>query len=149
MVCLGNICRSPMAQGILEQKLKDNNITALVDSAGTASYHVGDCPDQRATDKSQNRGVDISKQIGRQFSVKDFDDFDMIFAMDNYNLKDIQTLARNEDDMKKADLILNKIFPGENMSVPDPYYGGDEGFDNVFNLLNEACEKITSELAYE
>ena len=149
MVCLGNICRSPMAQGIMQQKLKENNITAFVDSAGTASYHVGDCPDQRAMDKSQNKGIDISQYRGRQFTVQDFDDFDIIFAMDNYNMKDIQSLARNENDLKKVDLILNKLFPGEDMSVPDPYYGGEEGFDNVFKLLNEACEKIISELAYE
>ena len=92
MVCLGNICRSPMAQGIMEKKLKENNITAFVDSAGTASYHVGDCPDQRATDKSETKGIDISQYRGRQFTVKDFDDFDLIFAMDNYNMKDIQSL---------------------------------------------------------
>lgn len=149
MVCLGNICRSPMAQGVLEQKLKQNSITAFVDSAGTASYHVGDCPDQRATNKSKEKGIDISQYRGRQFTVDDFDDFDFIYVMDNYNLKDILSLARNESDMKKVDLILNKIFPGEDMSVPDPYYGGDEGFDNVYNLLNEACEKIISELVYD
>ena len=110
-----------MAQGILEHKLKQNKIVAEVDSAGTATYHVGDCPDSRATAKSQENRIDISPYKGRQFTVSDFDDFDFIYAMDNYNMKDIQALARNDNDLNKVDLILNKLYPGENMSVPDPY----------------------------
>ena len=149
MVCLGNICRSPMAQGIMEQKVIQSNFTAFVDSAGTASYHVGEPPDHRAIQKSKEKEFDISLYRGRQFSVKDFDDFDLIFAMDNYNQRDILSLARNDSDRNKVDLILNKVFPGQDMSVPDLYYGGDEGFENVHSLLNEACEKIIGELVYD
>lgn len=149
MVCLGNICRSPMAQGILEQKIKQNSLNVEVDSAGTASYHVGQTPDHRAVHKSFQKEVDIGNYRGRQFVVSDFENFDLIFAMDESNYSDILSLAQNEDDKKKVQLILNMIYPNQNMSVPDPYYGGDDGFENVFNLLDKACDKIIDKLIYE
>ena len=149
MVCLGNICRSPMAQGILESKVTEHSLEVEVDSAGTANYHVGDPPDSRATAKMNNEDIDISSYRGRQFSALDFDEFDLIFAMDEYNFRDIMELTRNDDDRKKVAMILNKIYPGDDMSVPDPYYGGEEGFNNVFNLLNEACDKVIDELRYD
>ncbi|HAW52744.1 MAG TPA: protein-tyrosine-phosphatase [Flavobacteriales bacterium] len=149
MVCLGNICRSPMAQGILEHKIKQHSLAVGVDSAGTASYHIGEPPDQRAIHKSFQKGIDISEYRARQFTTSDFQDFDLIFAMDESNYNDILTHAQNDQDKHKVHLILNKIYPGQNMSVPDPYYGGDDGFENVFKLLDSACDKIIDEIIYE
>ena len=146
MVCLGNICRSPMAQGVLEKKVQDQQINAAVDSAGTASYHVGESPDHRAIKKAGDHGIDISSYRGRQFSEKDFDQFDQIFAMDYSNYENILSLARNDADRQKVQMILNLIYPGENMSVPDPYYGGEEGFENVYQLLNQACDELIKQL---
>lgn len=149
MVCLGNICRSPMAQGILEHKLRQESIEAEVDSAGTAGYHIGDPPDHRATRKAAEKGIDISVYRGRQFNESDFNQFDLIFAMDNYNYLDIISLARDDSEKSKVEMILNRLHPGEDMSVPDPYYGGEEGFENVFKLLDAACDRIIDELRYE
>lgn len=142
MVCLGNICRSPMAEGIMRKKLEENNIQAIVDSAGTANYHVGEAPDPRAIQKAKKYEVDISRLIGRQFTVQDYDNFDRIYVMDTSNYQNVKLLARNEDDLLKVNLILNEIYPEQNMSVPDPYYGGDSGFENVYRLLDEACSII-------
>ena len=138
MVCLGNICRSPLAEGILKSKAK--NIE--VDSAGTAGYHIGKQPDFRSIDIAKKYDIDLTSQRARQFSTRDFDDFDKIYAMDNDNYSKIISLARNQEDMDKVDLILNEIYPKEYKSVPDPYYGGDEGFQNIYNLLETSCEVI-------
>lgn len=149
MVCLGNICRSPMAQGILESKIKAQSLSAVVDSAGTAAYHVGEPPDKRAISQTARKKIDISSYRGRHFQQSDFDEFDLIFAMDEQNYSDILALSRGAQDEKKVEMILNRVFPGQNMSVPDPYYGGEEGFENVFDLLDHACDKITEQLIYE
>ena len=138
MVCLGNICRSPLAEGILKSKAK--NIE--VDSAGTAGYHIGKQPDFRSIDIAKKYDIDLTSQRARQFSTRDFDDFDKIYVMDNDNYSKIISLARNQEDMDKVDLILDEIYPKEYKSVPDPYYGGDEGFQNIYNLLETSCEAI-------
>ena len=138
MVCLGNICRSPLAEGILKSKTKNLE----VDSAGTAGYHVGKQPDIRSIDIAKKHDIDLTNQRARQFSTRDFDDFDKIYVMDNDNYSKIISLARNQEDMDKVDLILNEIYPKEYKSVPDPYYGGDEGFQNIYNLLETSCEVI-------
>ena len=138
MVCLGNICRSPLAEGILKSKTKNLE----VDSAGTAGYHIGKQPDIRSIDIAKKHNIDLTSQRARQFSTKDFDDFDKIFVMDNDNYSKIISLARNQEDMDKVDLILNEIYPKEYKSVPDPYYGGDEGFQNIYSLLETSCEVI-------
>ncbi len=140
MVCLGNICRSPMAQGILEYKLAQKNKEAYVDSAGTSGWHEGERADSRAVQTMKKYGIDISKQRSRPFSRTDFDEFDLIFAMDASNYNDIISQARTEADKQKVQLILNLSYPEKNLSVPDPYY--NDGFDTVYNLLNEACEKL-------
>ncbi len=140
MVCLGNICRSPLAEGILKSKVDPNKI--FVDSAGTSNYHVDDSPDPRSVAIAKERDLDITSQRGRQFSVKDFDNFDRIYVMDMSNYHDVISLARNEDDRKKVSLILNEIFPEENVEVPDPYHGGTDGFTKVYEMLDEACEVI-------
>ena len=146
MVCLGNICRSPLAEGILREKLKGENINAVIDSAGTAPYHIGENPDPRAVTTAQKHNIDISHLVGRQFSVDDFDKFDRIYAMDAANCADVLSLARNEDDRKQVELLLNVMETGSDRSVPDPWYGGGDGFENVFHLLDEACEKLANSL---
>ena len=144
MVCLGNICRSPLAEGILKSKVNLNEVT--IDSAGTAAYHVGNLPDPRSIAVAKKHGIDITTQRARKFTVKDFDSFDFIYAMDQNNFDYILKLSRNKEDKKKVLLILNEVRPFQNNSVPDPYYGGDDGFENVYQMLNKACAEIASKL---
>ena len=141
MVCLGNICRSPLAEGILKHKLPKHNF--VVDSAGTSNYHIGELPDVRSIEVAKKYGIDITYQRGRQFNVSDFDEFDIIYAMDTSNYDNIIALARDLNDKKKVELILNEL-DNELINVPDPYYGGTSGFENVFQLLNQACDRIYS-----
>ena len=140
MVCLGNICRSPLAEGILKSKIFSFN--TYIDSAGTGAYHVGEKPDKRSIAVANSNGIDISNQKARKFTVEDFDLFDIIYVMDNSNYKNVISLARNSQDSAKVKLILNEVFPNENLDVPDPYHGGEFGFKNVYNMLNEACDII-------
>ncbi|KAB1067319.1 low molecular weight phosphotyrosine protein phosphatase [Tamlana haliotis] len=144
MVCLGNICRSPLAEGILKSKLPSEDFT--IDSAGTASYHIGSAPDRRSVAVAKKHGLNISNLKGRQFVVSDFDQFDYIYVMDASNYQNVMDLARNDEDRAKVNFILNKVYPNENFDVPDPYYGGDDGFQNVYDMLNEACTKIAKDL---
>ena len=144
MVCLGNICRSPLAEGILKLKLDSDNY--LVDSAGTGHWHIGNKPDSRSIEAAKNHGLDITNQRGRQFSQKDFEAFDYIFVMDNSNKDDVLNLAQNKEEEQKVHLILDEIFPNENVDVPDPYYGGDQGFENVYQMLDQACEIIANRI---
>ena len=144
MVCLGNICRSPLAEGILKSKVDASQV--FVDSAGTGHWHVGDEPDKRSVAVGRKYKIDITSQRGRQFSAKDFDDFDIIFVMDNSNKENVLALAENDSHREKVKLILDEIFPGENVDVPDPYFGGNTGFENVFKMLEEACEQIANRL---
>ena len=140
MVCLGNICRSPLAEGILKSKL--NSEKYFVTSAGTANYHTGKSPDPRSIAVAAKNGLDISYQQAQQFKSKHFKEFDFIFVMDMENYHNVISLSTNEADRKKVTLILEETFPGKNAEVPDPYYGGDSGFDHVYTLLDNACEKI-------
>ncbi|WP_299335637.1 low molecular weight protein-tyrosine-phosphatase [uncultured Psychroserpens sp.] len=144
MVCLGNICRSPLAHGILESKLPQELF--YVDSAGTANYHVGDSPDHRSITVAKSNGIDISKQQGRQFKISDFDTFDYIFAMDQSNYDNIIKLARNTSDIGKVKLILEVDDSVNDKRVPDPYYGDISDFEHVFSLLNSACTKLSKTL---
>ena len=144
MVCLGNICRSPLAEGILKSKVDASKF--FVDSAGTGHWHVGDEPDQRSIAVAKRYNIDITTQRGRQFSAKDFEDFDLIYVMDNSNKENVLALAENDFQKEKVKLILDEIFPGENVDVPDPYFGGNAGFENVFKILDEACEQIAQRL---
>lgn len=142
MVCLGNICRSPLAEGILRDKAEKLNLDITIDSAGTSNYHIGQHPDNRTVLNAKQHGIDISKLKGRQFQVEDFDKFDTIFVMDSSNYSDVISLARNENDKRKVELILNRVYPNSNMAVPDPYFGGEQGFETVFILLEKACDVI-------
>ena len=144
MVCLGNICRSPLAEGILASKLPANKFT--VDSAGTGSWHIGHKPDERSIAIAKKNKLDISKQKGRQFTTSDFDDFDYIYVMDNSNYWDVVQLVDNKSQTEKVQLILNELFPNENVDVPDPYFGIPNGFDSVYKMLDEACDIIAKKL---
>ena len=144
MVCLGNICRSPLAEGILKSKVDPSKV--LVESAGTGGWHVGELPDSRSIDIAKKHGIDITDQRGRKFSEYDFERYDVIYVMDNSNYRDVLKLANSDSEKKKVKLILNEIFPGENVDVPDPYYGGSQGFENVFQMLDDPCEKIAQKL---
>jgi len=144
MVCLGNICRSPLAEGILAHKTQHLNIE--VDSAGTAGYHIGKFPDERSIEIAEKYNIDLTKQRARQFSRADFDDFDIIYAMDTNNYAHLISLADNKTERNKVRLILNEVNPEKFESVPDPYYGGDDGFQNIYNMLDDACNKIISQI---
>jgi protein-tyrosine phosphatase len=146
MVCLGNICRSPMAEGILRGHIEKAGLKVIVDSAGTSGYHAGEAPDFRAVRTLQKKGIDISGLSARQFTSSDFDNFDFIYVMDTSNLINVLNLARNEEDKKKVILIMNEVNPNKNQSVPDPYYGGIEGFEEVYNMLDHASTIILSRI---
>lgn len=144
MVCLGNICRSPLAEGILKSKV--NTETIFVDSAGTGGWHVGELPDIRSMEVARKNQIDISDQRCRKFSVQDFIDFDLIYVMDSSNLSDVLNMAGSQYPTDKVKLILNEIHPGMDREVPDPYYGGSNGFDKVFEMLDAACEAIAKKI---
>jgi protein-tyrosine phosphatase len=137
MVCLGNICRSPMADGWLRHRILEKGLPIEVDSAGTANYHIGKQPDSRMRKFAKEAGVSIDNLSARQFVVADFDRFDRIFVMDKSNFSDVIRLARNEADKAKVALYLNELFPGEDREVPDPYYGDDHDFRHVIELLDK------------
>ena len=143
MVCLGNICRSPLAEGILQSKV---NKEIKVDSAGTAGQHVGHLPDDRSVAVAKKHGIDISHQRCRKFTVNDFDTFNFIYVMDQGNYQEVISLARNKYDEQKVQLILNEVSPNSNQSVPDPYFGGDAGFENVYQMLDKACTIIADKI---
>ncbi len=140
MVCLGNICRSPLAEAILKSKVNTDQF--FIDSAGTGSWHIGELPDIRSIQVAKKNNINITNQRCRQFVVEDFDEFDLIFVMDNSNYETVISLARNDRDKQKVNLILNQIYPGNNLDVPDPYYDENRGFDRVFEMLNNACDRI-------
>lgn len=144
MVCLGNICRSPLAEGILASKLPQNKFS--VDSAGTGSWHIGQSPDERSIAVAKKNGLDISHQRGRQFSSADFDTFDYIFVMDNSNYENVIALAETNEQKAKVTLIMNELTPQQNQDVPDPYFGMHNGFDIVYAMLDEVCDVIAQKL---
>lgn len=145
-VCLGNICRSPMAEGILRSKIGNRNIE--IDSAGTSHFHIGEEPDHRAVHTLRKKKIDISNLRARRFDVEDFEAFDLIFAMDTQNREKILQLAQNEEHHKRVSLMLDLTFPGQDREVPDPYFGGGEGFEQVFHLLNDATQALIEKYDY-
>lgn len=130
----------------MNDKIKKHQIMAEVDSAGFESFHMGDHPDYRAIKVMADHGIDISKHRMRLFREADFDHFDRIYVMDRYNYQDVISMARSETDNSKVDYILNVLEPGSENPVPDPYYGGIMGFEKVYDLLNQATERIALEL---
>ena len=143
MVCLGNICRSPLAEGILKNKVKRAGLEWEVDSAGIGDWHTGELPDQRSIAIARRFGIDITDQRARQIRKEDLLDFDLILAMDDSNLRQVQLLAKQLNQTKaQVDMIMNYSEPGKNRTVPDPYYGGIDGFEKVFYMLDEATDRI-------
>ncbi len=145
-VCLGNICRSAMAEGILIDKIKNGALKIEVDSAGTSNYHIGEEPDKRMQQKALEHHLDISYQRGRQFIQEDFDEFDFIFAMDESNQENILRLVRDDDDKNKVELFLESYYPNNGVNVPDPYYGGAQGFEDVYQMLDIACDNFIKKM---
>ena len=141
-VCLGNICRSPMAEGILRHKAFEKGMDLKIDSAGTESMHAGEHPDRRAAKTAMEHGIDISKLVARQIKSKDFDEFDLILVADDQVYNELKYFIRSESDIKKVDFIMNLVKPNSNIGVPDPYYGGQDGFNKVFDMLDMACDVI-------
>lgn len=146
MVCLGNICRSPMADGLMQKKAIENKLAITVDSAGTSGLHAGEAPDHRMRQTAKQLGTPIDSLRSRQFIAEDFDRFDLIFAMDKSNVTNILRLARSEKDKQKVHLILNMSHPGKDLEVPDPYYGGEQGFIDVYKMLDEATDCIVTKI---
>lgn len=142
MVCLGNICRSPMAEGIMRHQLMNMGVNCKIDSAGTGGWHEGENPDRRAIKNMKEHGIDISNLIARQFQKSDFERFDLILAMDESNYADIIKQTHDPVQKSKVKLILSYIEGQRSLSVPDPWYGGEDGFEAVFQLLNHACGEV-------
>lgn len=149
MVCLGNICRSPIADGLLAKKVNQHGLEVEVDSAGTGDYHIGEAPDERMRKTAKQFGTPIDHLRARQFKVFDYDEFDVIYVMDKSNYDNVVKLARNSNDKEKVKMILNEIKPGSDLEVPDPYWSGDQGFIDVYNMLDEATDNIITKLKNE
>jgi len=141
MVCLGNICRSPLAEGIMQEKINQRNLDWEVDSAGTGAWHAGELPDPRSILVAKKNNIDITHQRARQFRASDLDEFDLVLTMDATNFQDVKRLASSPAHVEKIKMIMNYVNPGMNQQVPDPYYG-DHGFENVFEMLDAACDQI-------
>ena len=142
MVCLGNICRSPLAEGILLQKIKAAGLNWEVDSAGTNGFHVNEPPHALSQKVAKKRGLDISHQICRRFVTADFERFDKIYAMAGDVVVEMKHISGNKFDSAKVDLLLNIVYPGKNKDIPDPWYGAEAGYEKVFDLIEEACERL-------
>lgn len=147
-VCLGNICRSPVAEGIMLHLVEEKKLQKLwkIDSAGTAGYHIDEAPDHRTIKNAKKNGVDLSKLRARKFSVSDFDAFDKIYVMDESNFQNVISLTKDSSHHKKVDYLLNVIHPGKNLPVPDPYYGNENNFEEVFQLVYAACVKLIDDV---
>jgi len=146
MVCLGNICRSPIADGLLRKKVEEHGLDIKVDSAGTSAHHVGEKPDERMRKTAKSFGTSIDFLRARQFTIEDFNAFDIIYAMDQSNYNNIITLAKNDADKAKVKLFLNELYPNENRAVPDPYFGGKQGFIDVYKMVDATTDKILEKL---
>jgi protein-tyrosine phosphatase len=142
MVCLGNICRSPLAEGILKHKAEQAGLNWQVDSAGTNGYHIGEAPHRFSQKVAKLNGIDICEQRARQFVKEDFDRYDKIYAMADDVVDDIRNITRDKFDASKVDLFMNELHPGKNYSVPDPWYGPEPGFHEVYTLIDEVCDAI-------
>ena len=142
MVCLGNICRSPLAEGILQEKALRAGLNWSVESAGTNGYHIGEPPHRLSQKVARLNGIDISRQRARRFVAEDFDIYDKIYALAGDVLHDIKRIARNKFDPARADLLMNEQYPGRNLDVPDPWYGEEPGYHEVYTMIETACDAI-------
>lgn len=142
MVCLGNICRSPIAEGILQHKVSEAGLNWVVESAGTNGYHTGEPPHHLSIKVAKLNNIDITNQRSRKFIAEDFEQYDKIYAMAGDVIDDMKRIAKNKFDTQKTDLLLNELFPQQNKDVPDPWYGPEKGYHDVYELIDKACEKI-------
>jgi protein-tyrosine phosphatase len=142
MVCLGNICRSPLAEGILQEKALKAGLNWQVESAGTNGYHTDEPPHYLSIKVAAHNGIDISKQRSRRFTRADFDEFDLIYAMANDVLDDMKRIGKNNFDSKKVNLFLEESFPGQEKDVPDPWNGPETDYHEVFEIINNNCDSI-------
>jgi protein-tyrosine phosphatase len=142
MVCLGNICRSPLAEGILRDKASRAGLNWIVESAGTNSYHTGEPPHRLSQKVARLNGIDICQQRARRFVAEDFERYDKIYALAGDVLSDIRHIAKNKFNPEKIDLLMNELYPGSNMDVPDPWYGEEPGYHEVYKILDEVCSRI-------
>ena len=147
MVCLGNICRSPLAEGILQYKALQAGLDWQVDSAGTNGYHVGEAPHPLSQKVARLNGIDICEQRARRFVKEDLERYDKIYAMADDVIDDIRRITKQRFDESKVELFLNELYPGKNASVPDPWYGPEPGYHEVFKLIELACDKIIEKYA--
>jgi protein-tyrosine phosphatase len=142
MVCLGNICRSPIAEGVLKRKASKYGLNWTVDSAGTESYHIGEAPHRFSQKICRTNGIDISGQVARRFVADDFENYDIIYAMADDVYREIKRIGGGKAIMSKVDYFLNESMPGSNASVPDPWYGEEDGYKEVFELIDKTCDEI-------
>lgn len=142
MVCLGNICRSPLAEGILQDKAFKAGLNWSIESAGTNSYHIGDAPHHLSQKVAKLNGIDICQQRARRFVAEDFERYDKIYALAKDVYDDIGHIAKKKFDGAKVDLLMNELYPDKDMDVPDPYYGGESGYHDVYAMLDKVCDAI-------
>ena len=147
MVCLGNICRSPLAQGIMEHKIEQVRLSWQVDSAGTNGYHAGEAPHRLSQKVAMLHGIDISRQRARNITGNDFEAFDIVYAMAEDVIDEIRWRAGRQFNREKVKLLMNEVYPGRNMDVPDPWYGPEAGYHQVFDMISKACDKIIERYA--
>jgi protein-tyrosine phosphatase len=147
MVCLGNICRSPLAEGILQEKAKKAGLDWTIESAGTNKYHIGEAPHTLSQKVARLNGIDISNQRARRFSAEDFDQYDKIYALANDVLDEMKQIAGKKFDQKKVDLLMNELYPGENLDVPDPWYGTEPGYHEVYQMLEKVLDALIEKYA--
>lgn len=142
MVCLGNICRSPLAEGILQEKAEAAGLHWVVESAGTNGYHIGEAPHKLSQKVALLNGIDISCQKARRFRAADFDEYDFIYAMAEDVIDEMKYIAKHRYDASKVDLLMNLLHPGKNQDVPDPWYGTESGYHEVYLMISQACDKL-------
>ena len=142
MVCLGNICRSPLAEGILQHKANQAGLDWTIESAGTNGYHTGEAPHRLSQKVAKLNGIDICQQRSRRFTADDFDQYDKIYALAGDVYDEIRRIGGRKFDPAKVDLLMNELYPGKNMDVPDPWYGPEPGYHDVYKMIDEVCEAI-------
>ena len=147
MVCLGNICRSPLAEGILQEKAWKAGLQWSIESAGTNGYHIGEPPHKLSQKVAKLNGIDICNQRSRRFTAEDFERFDKIYAMSSDVIDEMRIIARKSFNASKVDLLMNELHPGKNLDVPDPWYGPEPGYHDVYAMIDKACERIVNKYA--
>ena len=142
MVCLGNICRSPLAEGILQHKVNEAGLSWKVESAGTNSYHIGEPPHHLSQKVAQLNGINICDQRARRFKPSDLEEYDLLYAMSKDVIDDMKTMAGNNWQQEKVKLLMDELHPGQQKDVPDPWYGPEQGYHEVYNMIEASCDKI-------